>query len=135
LTNLTGINAGENLKNAGVLRGFHSHVKQYVLGCRQLYLSVTVAAKLPLKLPAVQDALEWMKTEKAAENARARARVAEVVANLMHIENIILTAHVRELYKGLKMVEVATKLNTDKMAVSYLIVRAAKRTKRSSRVR
>jgi hypothetical protein len=79
-----------------VLQRFHSHVKQFILACR----GIGVAAKLPSterrdKLEeatwkAVQDAVEWMKTEEAAENARARARIAQVLANLMRVENTIL---------------------------------------------
>ena len=79
-----------------VLQHFHSHIKQFILICR----SVAIAAKLPSterrdKLEeatwaAVQDAVEWMKSEDAANNARARARIAQVLANLMRVENTIL---------------------------------------------
>ena len=78
------------------LQHFHSHVKQFILICR----SVAVAAKLPgterrdelekEAWAALQDAVEWMRTEDAANNARARARIAQVLANLMRVENTIL---------------------------------------------
>ena len=63
------------------LQRFHSHVKRFILICR----GVAIAAKLPgtdrrdkleeAAWAALQDAVEWMKTEEAAENARARAVV------------------------------------------------------------
>jgi len=78
------------------LQRFHSHIKQFILLCR----SVGIAAKLPSSerrdrleeaaWAALQDAVEWMKSEDAASNARARARIAQVVANLMRVENKIL---------------------------------------------
>jgi hypothetical protein len=78
------------------LHRFHSHIKRFILICR----SVSIAAKLPgterrdtleqTAWKAVQDAVEWMKTEEAAGNARARARIAQVLANLMRVENTIL---------------------------------------------
>jgi hypothetical protein len=78
------------------LQRFHSHVKRFTLICR----SVAIAAKLPgtdrrdkleeAAWAALQDAVEWMKSEEAASNARARARIAQVVANLMRVENTIL---------------------------------------------
>jgi len=78
------------------LQRFHSHIKQFILLCR----GVAIAAKLPsterrenlekTAWKAVQDAVEWMKSEDAANNARARARIAQVVANLMRVENTIL---------------------------------------------
>jgi hypothetical protein len=64
------------------LQRFHSHVKRFILICR----GVAIAAKLPgtdrrdkleeAAWAALQDAVEWMKTEEATENARARAMVA-----------------------------------------------------------
>jgi len=85
------------LKHGDVALGhFHSHLGQFILLCR----GMAIAAKLPSterreKLEeaawaAVKDAVEWMKSEEAAENARARARIAQVVANLMQVENTIL---------------------------------------------
>jgi hypothetical protein len=79
-----------------VFQRFHSHIKQFILICR----SVAIAAKLPsterrdnleeAAWKAVQDAVEWMRSEDAANNARARARIAQVLANLMRVENTIL---------------------------------------------
>jgi hypothetical protein len=79
-----------------ILERLHSHIKQFILICR----SVAIAAKLPsterrdnleaTSWKAVEDAVEWMKTEDAAENARARACIAQVLANLMRVENTIL---------------------------------------------
>jgi hypothetical protein len=83
-------------QSAVVLERFHCDVKQFILACR----GVAIAAKLPsterrdnlevAAWKAVQDAVEWIKTEEAAENARARARIAQVLANLMRVENTIL---------------------------------------------
>jgi hypothetical protein len=83
-------------QSAIVLERFHSDVKQFILACR----GVAIATKLPsaerredleaAAWKAVQDAVEWIKTEEAAENARARARIAQVLANLMRVENTIL---------------------------------------------
>lgn len=79
-----------------VLQRFHSHIKQFILICR----SVAIAAKLPsterrdnleeAAWKAVQEAVEWIRSEDAANNARARARIAQVLANLMLVENTIL---------------------------------------------
>jgi len=87
---------GKSLQSDIILQRFHSDVKRFILTCR----SVAIAAKLPgterrdkleeTAWAAVKDAVEWMKTEQAAENARARARIAQVVANLMRVENTIL---------------------------------------------
>jgi hypothetical protein len=70
---------------------FPSHIKQFILICR----GVAIAAKLPstrrrdnleeAAWKAVQDAVEWIKSEEAAGNARAR--IAQVLANLMRVEN------------------------------------------------
>jgi hypothetical protein len=78
------------------LQRFHSHIKQFILICR----GVTIAAKLPgterrdnleeAAWKAVKDAVEWIRSEDAANNARARARIAQVLANLMRVENMIL---------------------------------------------
>jgi hypothetical protein len=72
-----------------ILDRFHSHIKRFILICR----SVAIAAKLPsterrdsleaTSWKAVEDAVEWIKTEDAAENARARA---VVVASLIEKE-------------------------------------------------
>jgi hypothetical protein len=88
---------GTGLNQSGtVLQQFHSHIKQFILMCR----SVAIAAELPsterrdnleaAAWKAVEDAVEWIKSEEAAENARARARIAQVLANLMRVENTIL---------------------------------------------
>jgi hypothetical protein len=88
--------AGKSIQSDIALERFHSDVKRFILICR----SVSIAAELPgterrdkleeAAWAAVKDAVEWMKTEEAAENARARARIAQVLANLMRVENTIL---------------------------------------------
>jgi hypothetical protein len=91
------------------LQPFHSHVKRFILTCR----SVAIAAKLPGterrdKLEeeawaAVQAAVQWMKSEDAANNARARARIAQVLANLMRVENTILDSRDESFIANLEL--------------------------------